>query len=244
MDWRDDGIVLTVRPHGETALITGLLTRDHGRHLGLVHGQRRRASLPPGTLVSAQWRGRLADHLGTYALEVDRTPAAAIMDEPLRLLALVSACAVLDAALAERQPLPEVFDGTLALLETLPTLHWDAAYVQWEIGLLAALGFGLDVSRCAVTGANNGLAFISPRTGRAVSLSAAAPLRDRLLPLPGFLIGREAATPEAVLDGLALSGHFVERHLFAQAGKMPPEARARFVEAYRRSALRSAASIG
>ncbi|MDR6291212.1 DNA repair protein RecO (recombination protein O) [Inquilinus ginsengisoli] len=244
MDWRDDGIVLTVRPHGETALITGLLTREHGRHLGIIHGQRRRAGLPPGTLVAAQWRGRLADHLGTFTLEVDRTPAAAIMDEPLRLLALVSACAVLDTALAERQPLPGVFDGTLAFLETLPTPHWDAAYVQWEIGLLGALGFGLDVSRCAVTGDNDHLAFISPRTGRAVSLSAAAPYRDRLLPLPGFLTGREPATPKSVVEGLALAGHFVERHLFAQAGKPQPEARTRFVEAYRRTALRSAAAIG
>ncbi|MGK9165335.1 DNA repair protein RecO [Inquilinus limosus] len=243
MDWRDDGIVLSVRPHGEAALIVGLLTREHGRHLGVVHGQRRRAQLPPGTLVSAQWRGRLAEHLGTYTLEVDRTPAAAIMDQPLRLLALVSACAMLDAALAERQPLPAVFDGTLAFLDTLPTPHWDAAYVQWEVGLLGTLGFGLDVSRCAVTGTNDQLAFISPRTGRAVSLSAAGPYRDRLLPLPGFLIGREPATPAAVADGLALTGHFIERHLFAQAGKAPPEARARFVEAYRRSALRPAAPI-
>jgi DNA repair protein RecO (recombination protein O) len=244
VDWRDDGIVLTVRPHGETALITGLLTREHGRHLGIVHGQRRRAALPPGTLVAAQWRGRLADHLGTWTLEVDRTPAAAIMDEPLRLLALVSACAVLDATLAERQPVPGVFEGTLAFLETLPTPHWDAAYVQWEVGLLGALGFGLDVSRCAVTGVNDHLAFISPRTGRAVSLSAAAPYLDRLLPLPGFLIGRDAATPKSVVEGLALTGHFVERHLFAQAGQLPPEARTRFVESYRRSVLRSAAPIG
>ena len=244
MDWRDDGIVLSLRPHGETALITALLTREHGRHLGIVHGQRRRAQLPPGTLVSAQWRGRLADHLGTWTLEVDRTPAAAIMDEPLRLLALVSACAVLDAALAERQPLPAVYDGTLAFLETLPTPHWDAAYVQWEAGLLGALGFGLDVSRCAVTGGNDHLAFISPKTGRAVSLSAAGPYRDRLLPLPGFLIGREPATPAAVAEGLALTGHFLERHLFAQAGRAPPEARIRFVDSYQRGALRSAAPIG
>ena len=243
MDWRDDGIVLSVRPHGETALIAGLLTRGHGRHLGVVHGQRRRASLPPGTLVSAQWRGRLADHLGTWTLEVDRTPAAAIMDEPQRLLALVSACAVLDAALAERQPLPAVFDGTLAFLDTLPTPHWDAAYVQWEVGMLGGLGFGLDVSRCAVTGRNDRLAYISPKTGRAVSLSAGEAYRDRLLPLPGFLIGREPATPQAVAEGLAMTGHFVERHLFAQAGRTPPEARARFVASYRRSALRSTAPI-
>jgi DNA repair protein RecO (recombination protein O) len=243
VDWRDDGIVLTLRPHGEAALITGVLTREHGRHLGVVHGQRRRAQLPPGTLVSAQWRGRLADHLGTWTLEVDRTPAAAIMDEPLRLLALVSACAVLDAALAERQPLPAAYDGTMAFLDTLTTQHWDAAYVQWEVGLLGVLGFGLDVSRCAVTGSNDHLAFISPKTGRAVSLSAAGPYRDRLLPLPGFLIGREPAVPAAVAQGLELTGHFVDRHLFAQAGRPQPEARTRFVDAYRRSALRPAAPL-
>lgn len=247
MDWTDEGIVLSTRRHGETGSIAMLFTREHGRHAGLVRGQKIRAELQPGTLVAARWRARLADHLGLYTLEPVGSAAAPLLDEPLRLAALVSACALVEGALPERAPHPAVFDGLAALLALLPGEVWDAAYIQWEIGLLRALGFGLDLERCAATGRNDELAYVSPRSGRAVSLSAGEPYRDRLLALPGFLIGRGEADPPAVLAGLALTGHFLERLLFGQSHIEVPAARQRFVEAYRRMALaagRAAAETG
>ena len=239
MDWTDEGIVLSTRAHGETGLIAMLLTREHGRHAGLARGQKLRAALQPGTQVQARWRARLADHLGSYALEPTGATAALLIDDPLRLAALSSACAVLEVALPEREAHPPVFDGMLALLATLTGDHWDAAYVQWEIGLLGALGFGLDLERCAASGRNDELAYVSPRSGRAVSLSAGEPYRERLLPLPGFLLGHGSADPAAVSQGLALTGHFLERSLFGQAHRPVPPARQRYVDRYRKFATTS-----
>lgn len=236
MDWTDEAIVLSTRRFGETGTIAMLLTRSHGRHAGLARGQRRLAALQPGTSVQARWRARQADNLGSYVLEAERSGAAELIDDPLRLAALSSACALVEAGLPERQPYPEVYAGLAALVAALPGDFWDAVYVQWELGVLAALGFGLSLERCAATGANDTLAYVSPRTGRAVSLSAAEPYRDRLLPLPGFLIGRGEAGPAEIAQGLDLTGHFIERALFAQGDKPVPAARARFVERCRRRA--------
>ena len=239
MEWTDEAVVLSTRTHGETGLIAMLLTREHGRHAGLARGQKLRAALQPGTVVQARWRARLVEHLGSYALEPSGSTAALLIDDPLRLAALSSACAIVEAALPERETHPPVFDGMLALLDTLTGDHWDAAYVQWEIGLLGALGFGLDLERCAASGRNDDLAYVSPRTGRAVSLSAGEPYRDRLLALPGFLIGRAAADPAAVAQGLALTGHFLERNLFGHSHQPVPPARHRYVERYRKFATTS-----
>lgn len=239
MEWHDDGIVLSTRRYGETGTIAVLMTREHGRHAGLVRGQRLRAQLQPGTRVAVAWRARLSDQLGSFALEPAASAAALLIDDPLRLAALSSACALVEAALPERAPYPGVHDGLAALLDALQGSFWDAAYVQWELGLLAAMGFGLDLERCAATGTNDALAYVSPRSGRAVSLSAGEPYRDRLLPLPAFLIGRGQADPDAVLDGLALSGHFLARNLFAQAHQHVPAARDRFIERYRKTVPRS-----
>ncbi|NNG05156.1 MAG: DNA repair protein RecO [Inquilinus sp.] len=239
MEWSDDGIVLSTRSHGESGIIVMLLTRDHGRHAGLARGQKLRAQLQPGTGVRARWRARLAEHLGSYAVEPTTSAAALVIDDPLRLAALASACAVVEAAVPERAVVPGVFEGLEALLAALTGRHWDAAYVQWEIGVLGALGFGLDLKRCAASGVNDDLAYVSPRSGRAVSLSAGEPYRDRLLPLPGFLVGRGAAEPAAVLEGLDLTGHFLERNLFGQNHLPVPPARTRYVERYRRAATTS-----
>jgi len=221
MEWTDEGIVLSARPHGEAAAVATLLAREHGRHAGLVMGgrsSRQRGHMEPGTVVAVRWRGRLADHLGTYTLEPLRGYAAGLLDDPPRLAALTAACALVEAALPEREPHPGLFDGLCALLDVLDTAPaWAEAYVRWEVGLLAELGFGLALERCAVkgdlTGANDYLAYVSPRTGRAVSVSAAEPYRDRLLPLPGFLIGRGLGGSEEVAAGLRLTGHFLERHV-------------------------------
>ena len=238
MEWRDDGIVLSARRHGDSGRIARLLTRAHGLHAGLVRDRRSGHAVQPGTLVDARWRARLSDHLGAYALEATGHVAAVVLDHPQRLAALSSACAIVEAALPERAPYPAIYDGLSAMLSLLGGEVWDAAYVRWEVGLLGALGFGLDLSRCAVTGElgrpNDRLAYVSPRSGRAVSLSAGEPYRDRLLALPGFLIGGGTVGGTDVLDGLTLTGHFLDRLAFGQAHRTCPPARHRYVEAYRR----------
>ncbi|MEQ8964594.1 MAG: DNA repair protein RecO [Azospirillaceae bacterium] len=239
MEWHDRGIVLSGRPHGETGVIVQLMTAEHGRHAGMVRGHRRAAHLQPGTGVDAVWRARLAEHLGTFTLEAQDAGPAAYLGDPLKLAALASACALVETALPERQAYPAVHAGLEALIEALAGPYWDAVYVRWEIGLLGALGFGLDLERCAATGANDDLVYVSPRSGRAVSASAGEPYRDRLLSLPGFLVGRGDAPPEDVHAGLGMTGHFLDRLLFGQSHQPVPAARTRYVEAYRRFAARS-----
>jgi DNA repair protein RecO (recombination protein O) len=238
--WRDEAILLAARPHGETARILTLFAREHGRHAGLVHG----GAPQVGSRVQATWRARLAEHLGHLAVEALDQPAGRLIDEPLRLGALAAACALLEATLAEHEAHPALYAATLALLDLLDGPAWDAALVRWEAGLLAELGFGLDLAACAVTGSTTDLVWISPRTGRAISTVAGEPWRDRLLKLPGFLVGQGNASEADVLDGLALTGHFLERHLLAQGRRGLPDARTRFVDAYRRAATRSGRRAG
>ncbi|MDE1147925.1 MAG: DNA repair protein RecO [Azospirillaceae bacterium] len=244
MEWTDDGIVLSARPFGDTAALVVVLTRDHGRHAGVLHGgqsSRHRGMLEPGAQVSARWRARTADQLGNWTLEPVRSPAGLYLDDPLRLAAIIAVTALMDAMLAEREAHPGLYDASIALFSALELDIWPAIYVRWEMGLLEEVGFGLDLSRCASTGqpAGNGndhLAYVSPRTGRAVSLSAGEPFRDRLLPLPGFLIGLgfSGGGEEDVAAGLRLTGYFLERHVFAQRHAEVPSARERLVERYLR----------
>jgi DNA repair protein RecO (recombination protein O) len=235
MDWRDQGIVLSARPHGEAASIVMLLTCGHGRHAGLVHGgqgRKARGVYQPGNLVAAAWRARLAEHLGTYGCELVTSYSAALLDEPDRLAALASAAAVSERALPEREPHPAAFEGLLALLEALEGDHWAEAYVRWELALLAELGFGLDLSRCAAGGANDQLVYVSPKSGRAVSAAAGEPYKERLLALPGFLAGRGGGGPAEVGEGLALTGAFLGRHVFAPQDRPLPAARRRLAERF------------
>lgn len=236
MEWSDRGIVLSARAHGEASAVATLFTREHGRHSGLVHGGRSarlRGALEPGTLVAGRWRARLAEHLGSLSVEPVHGYAAAFLDDPARLAALAAACAVTEAAVPERAAHPALFDGLLALFGLLDTSAWAEAYVRWEVGLLAELGFALDLERCAVTGGNDWLAYVSPRTGRAVSAVAGEAYRDKLLPLPAFLGGRGGGGPGEVMAGLALTGHFLERH--AVHGPLPP-ARGRLIDRCRTAA--------
>jgi DNA repair protein RecO (recombination protein O) len=240
MEWRDTGFVLNARRHGESALIVELLTAEHGRHAGLVRGgqsPRRRALLQPGNAVAAAWRGRLAEHLGSLECELVEAHAARLLDDPDRLAALNAATALLLAALPEREPHPDLFSSFAGLLGTLDSAAaWAPAYVAWECDLLAGLGFGLDLGRCAVTGTNQDLAYVSPRTGRAVSRDSAAPYRDKLLPLPGFLWRDVPAGPADIVAGLVLTRHFLLHHLLLPQGGQLPEARERLVERMRRLA--------
>ncbi len=237
MEWNDQGILLSSRRHGETSAIVNLLSPSHGLHAGLVRGgagKRARGILQPGNLVRARWRARLAEHLGTFTCELVRAHAAAVFDDPPRLAGLSSACAVAMSTLPEREPQPAVFEALLALLDNLAEPSWPTLYVKWEVGLLKELGFGLDLTRCAATGSEENLAYVSPRTGRAVSLEAGRPYREQLLPLPAFLLaGGGAGEAADIADGLGLTGHFLERHVLGQRGHPLPAARRRLAERLR-----------
>ncbi|HSF93538.1 MAG TPA: DNA repair protein RecO [Thermohalobaculum sp.] len=235
MDWRDEGILLTTRPHGENGTIIETLTREHGRHSGLVHGGQSASKAPmmqPGTQLALQWRARLAEHLGNFHIEPVRSRAALIMSDRVALAGLNSVGALLVALLPEREPATAVYNETVALADALAEQAWDwpARYARWETNLLTALGFGLDLSRCAATGATTDLVYVSPRSGRAVSRGAGGAFADRLLPLPGFLIGQGRPTIGAVREALRLTGYFLEHRVCpAFEQKALPEPRARLL---------------
>ena len=249
MQWDDRGIVLNVRPHGETAAIATLLTRDHGRHAGLLRGgARARAPLQPGCEALCHWNARLDEHLGAWRLEIRRNWTAEVLEDGVRLAGVAAIAALLDAGLPEREPHPALHDATGVLLEALASAdqHWPELFVRWELGLLAELGFGLDLSTCAQTGQVDDLTHVSPKTGRAVCGAAAAPYAGRLLPLPAFLVpgrgGAEAGGGTGVADGLALTGHFLEARLFRPHNRDLPSARGRLVARLSAAATKSGIS--
>ena len=240
MEWSDEGVVLTSRRHGEASAVVVLLTREHGRHAGLLRGAnstRVRGTLQPGNRVQATWKARLAEHLGTYQVELKESHAPELFDDPLKLAGLGAALAVSDRSLPEREPHSAIYKGFLALIATMEQTElgsaWVGAYVRWELGLLGELGFGLDLSRCTATGAKDSLAFVSPRSGRAVSLTAGEPYRKKLLGLPKFLSGQGDGDEADLMLGLELTGFFLERHVFGAHGEHAPAARSRFLERFR-----------
>jgi DNA repair protein RecO (recombination protein O) len=241
MQWSDEGVVLSARRHGESALIVQLLTHEHGRHAGLARGQgpKTRAIYQIGNQLAVTWRARLIEHLGSLTGEVVRSHAGALLDDPLRLACLVAAAAVAEAALPEREPHPRVYEGLLAVIDALEAdSGWAVALVEWEESLLAELGFGLDLSRCAATGGTEDLIYVSPRSGQAVSAAAGEAYRERLLRLPSFLLPGEPSrkpAPAEVLDGIELTGFFLERRVFAPHGRKMPAARSRFVDVLRQA---------
>lgn len=245
MHWSEAGIVLAVRRHGESALVAHVLTRGHGRHAGLVHGgqgRRGRTVFQVGNAVQLTWRARLDEHLGSYAGELAIGYAARVMDDPLRLACLASAASMAEAGLPEREPHPRAYDGLSALLDALDRDRgWAPAYACWELTLLAELGFGLDLARCAATGATTDLVYVSPKSGQAVSRGAGETYRARMLPLPAFLISDAQPDRAAVLDALRLSGFFWEQRMFRPHGRKLPAARTRFVDRLGREAAVSRA---
>ena len=240
MEWRDQAVLIASRRHGESGLVIHVMSEHHGRHAGLVAGggsRKRRGALQVGNQLDCRWRARLAEHLGSFTVELVRARAGPLLDDAPRLAALVAACALLEAVLPERQPHPAIYHGLVALLDSLgddalATTSWGAGYVRWEVGVLGELGFGLDLSCCAATGGSDDLAWVSPRTGRAVSAAAGAPYAGRLLRLPGFLVGGNGATAAEVSDGLSLTGHFLAREAAAL-----PAARDRLAEVFRHATI-------
>jgi DNA repair protein RecO (recombination protein O) len=235
MEWSDDAIVLSVRAHGETSAIVEVLTRAHGRHLGLVRGGASRRSKPvlqPGNTLHLGWRARLSEHLGNFAVEPAKSRAGAMMEKRVALTGLNAFTAVAGTVLPEREPHESVFEVGEILLDAMAQdsfAHWAPLFVRWEVGLLEALGFGLDLSRCASTGATDDLRYVSPRTGRAVSGAAAVPYKERLFALPGFLLGSRNPDPTAedITAGLRLTGHFLLERVLAPQGREMPAARLR-----------------
>jgi DNA repair protein RecO (recombination protein O) len=240
MEWQDEGLVLAARAHGENDAILTALAFEHGRHLGLVRGgigRRARPLLQPGNRLQLTWKARLPEHLGHYTLEPMQLFGSRLLDEPLRLAALAAGTALLDETLPEREPHPRLYAGLLKLLEAmLADPRWLETYVRFELLLLQDLGFALDLERCAVSGVTEGLAYVSPRTGRAVAEAAAGELAPRLLPLPGFLRQDVPAMFSDILMGLRLSGHFLGKQVLAPADRPLPTARERLTTLLREQA--------
>jgi len=239
MDWSDEGIVLGVRRHGETAAIADILTRSHGRHLGVVRGGRSRGMRPvlqAGNMVSAHWRARLAEHIGTYSVEPLAMRVARLIDDRFKLAGL-STLTALSGLLPEREPHVRVFEALRIALDALDDdAVWPAILVRFELGLLEELGFGLDLSACAATGSRENLIYVSPRSGRAVGAEAGVGFEHRLLRLPAFLLGSQAVPPpDGVVHGLMLTGHFLDRHLYQPRGLAPPASRDYVLERLRRA---------
>jgi DNA repair protein RecO (recombination protein O) len=238
MEWIDEGIVLGVKRHGETSIILELMTRTHGRHLGLVRGgsgPRLRGILQLGNAVRATWRARLDEHLGHYLFEAANLRAAGFMDKAHALHG-VTHLAALTRLLAEREPHTAIYDALQDILDRLDDPRAVAPMIaRFELDFLAELGFGLDLAACAATGVKDDLIFVSPRSGRAVSRAAGEPYRDKLMRLPLFLRQETASpAPGDLVDAFVLTGFFLDRHAFAPRGLTLPEARAHFITALTR----------
>lgn len=235
MEFEDDAYVLSARVHGETGAIVELLTAHHGKWAAHVAGgasRRMKPFLQAGARTIVHYRARVSDQLGSAALEPVGEGPAALFDDPMALAGLSAAAAVAAAALPEREPHPGAFLAFEALSSALlmPDI-WPAVFVRFEAGLLQDLGFGLDLSKCAATGALDDLVYVSPRTGRAVSRTAGEPYKDRLLALPPFMLSSQGGlSPGDVRAGLDLTAHFLELFVFGPLNRPLPPARVWLVD--------------
>ena len=235
-EWQADAIIISVRPHGEGNAVVSLLTADYGRHAGLVRGgasKKMRGTVQPGNRVQASWRARLSEQLGQMQLELTQAVAARFLDSPMRLAGVASVCALLEGALPEREPNERLYAGTDALLSVISMDDddegWLEGYVRWELGLLHAAGYQLDLDRCAASGETTNLAYVSPKSGGAVSRHHAGQFANRLLALPGFL-GGVACPSHDWVAGLDLTGHFLAKRVFAAHNADIPAARRRLAD--------------
>ncbi len=239
IEWRAEGALLKVRKHGETSVIIEVFTDSHGRAAGVVRGGTSRKIAPllqQGAQLDVTWKARLDDHLGSFTIEPVRSRSAQAMADRLALAGLNAVTGLLAFVLPEREAYPALYHRSVQLLDLLgQTDVWPLAYLQWEVALLEEMGFGLDLSACAVHGVNEDLRFVSPRTGRAVSRTGAGDWVDKLLPLPPVLLGKGAADLEEIVQALTTTGHFLANHLAPSLGNRPlPEARARLMDALRK----------
>ncbi|RFC62532.1 DNA repair protein RecO [Fulvimarina endophytica] len=236
MEWREEGVVLGVKRHGETSVIAELMTRSRGRHLGLVRGGRSRAMravLQPGNSVAVHWRARLDEHMGAFSLEPAHSRAGQLMETAIGLNGVQLAASHL-RLLAEREPHARLYDGFLVLLDNLGGERLTAGelMLRFELAVLEELGFGLDLARCAASGATVDLVYVSPKSGRAVGREPGEPYRDKLLALPGFLTASgRAADGAALREGFAMTRYFLARHIYEPRGLDEPLARLSFISA-------------
>ncbi|SFS20444.1 DNA repair protein RecO [Yoonia litorea] len=240
IEWRDEAALLAVRPFGETSVIIEVFSQEHGRDAGVVRGGTSRKLAPvlqPGAQLSVTWKARLESHLGAFTVEPLRSRSAAAMGDRLALAGLNAVCSLLSLVLPEREAYPSLYHRTVGLLDLLGQGDlWPLAYLRWEQALLEDMGFALDLTRCAVTGATDGLAYVSPKTGRAVSEAGAGEWADRLLPLPPVLSGGGDADNAEIVRALGTTGYFIEKQLLRSLGDRPaPVARQRLVEAIARA---------
>ncbi|MBL4739917.1 MAG: DNA repair protein RecO [Sneathiella sp.] len=240
MQWIDDGLVLSAQKYGENSVILHSFSREHGRYAGMVRGgtsKRLRGLLQPGNEIGLNWRGRLSEHLGNFTIEAKSAIGASLFADPLGLSASSAALALLMKILPEREPHPALFEATILLIKSLSgdIAIWGPLYVRWELGVLAEMGYGLDLGECAATGSKTDLVYVSPKSGRAVSKSAGWAYRDRMLKLPAFLQNTQgdpkAAAPlkDQVLDGMQLSGYFIHKFLLAHYTEEALPARERLI---------------
>ena len=232
-EWSDEALILEMRPHGESNAVVTVLSQSYGRHAGLVHAaysRSKKGMLERGNLVSADWQARLAAQLGTFRMELERSAPAACLDEPLKLAAIASCCALINASIPEREPHTNLYDATLALLEIISLSEddeaWLSFYIRWEAEFLSVLGFGLELERCAVSGATEDLIYVSPRSGSAVARAHAGNYTDRMLALPS-LLGGSIVTNTEISSGLTLTGHFLARRVFQLINQDLPTPRLR-----------------
>ena len=244
VSWTDEALILGGRRFGEGGLILDVLTKTKGRRAGLVYGgasRRRRSQLEAGNTLEVSWSGRLEEQLGRFDVaEATTERATRLMDDADALAAISSVTSMLRNVLNEGDAAGSaLYDASTIVLDSLDTPElWPALYVRWEMGLLSALGYGLELSTCAISGANDGLTHVSPKTGRAVKGSEAEEYVDRLLCLPAFLSDSSAiVTPRSVGDGLILTGHFLERRIFYAVNKPPPEQRDMLLRRLEKSGL-------
>ncbi len=248
MNWTDIGLLLSCRKHGENSIIVHAFTKDHGRTAGLVRGgsgRRLRGLLQPGNEVQLTWRGRLQEQLGNFTVDARKSLSTQLFDTPLALLASSSAMSVLDSLLPEREPHPRLYEATLLLLAALEESEevWPVLYAKWELGLLAEVGYGLDLSSCAATNGTENLIYVSPKSGRAVSRDAGQPYREKLFPLPAFLMKGPGAGTEfdevpvsEVIQSFKITGHFLEKIVLEHKPTLRLSARERFVASFCRHA--------
>ncbi len=251
MEWTDEGVILGVRRHGEGSVIVEAMTREHGRHLGIVRGgrsQEMRAVLQLGNSAQFTWRARLEDHLGNFAVQADRLRAATLMASPVALFGMQTLAGHL-RLLPERDPHPGLLAAAMVILDHLDEPAKAARLlVRFELAMLDELGFGLDLTQCAATGTRQDLVYVSPRSGRAVSRDAGAPWAGKMLALPAFLSSegraRETDTAEREIgveigQAFALTGYFLARHVWEPRAIAPPDQRSAFVTAIARAMTQS-----
>ncbi len=239
MQWTDEAVIVSARKYGENALIINAFTRDHGLHAGLVRSIRKSGSIcQAGNFVEATWKARLEEHLGSYTFDLQKSNAALLLDDSLKLSALTSLCDLLVRSLHEREPQEEIYHLFRDFIEQLSVADsaspsppkWIEDYVRLELSLLGKLGYGLDLSCCAVTGDTEDLMYVSPRSGRAVSRETGVPYKNKLLKLPFFLtqINNSQASLTEIIDGMNLTGYFFGKHVFSPHGARIPASRERF----------------